>query len=45
MPETMIAASDGSGRFMAHVVTPEDTPAGASVLIQEIFRVNAAIRA
>ena len=45
MPETTIAASDGSGRFMAHVVTPKDTPAGAVVLIQEIFGVNAAMRA
>jgi carboxymethylenebutenolidase len=45
MPETMIAATDGSGRFMAPVVAPKDTPAGAVVLIQEIFGVNAAMRA
>jgi carboxymethylenebutenolidase len=45
MPETMIAATDGSGRFMAHVVAPKDAPAGAVVLIQEIFGVNAAMRA
>jgi len=28
-----------------HVATPKDTPVGASVLIQEIFGVNAAMRA
>jgi carboxymethylenebutenolidase len=45
MPEITIAATDGSGRFAAHLVSPAATPAGAVVLIQEIFGVNAAMRA
>ncbi|MBV1797416.1 dienelactone hydrolase family protein [Siccirubricoccus sp. G192] len=49
MPEIKIAASDGSGEFMAYVAMPKtmpDTaPAGAVVMIQEIFGVNSAMRA
>lgn len=40
-----IAASDGSGDFAAHVAEPAHKPAGAVVVIQEIFGVNAAMRA
>ncbi len=45
MPNTMIQAADGSGSFSALVVEPAKTPAGAVVLIQEIFGVNEAMRA
>jgi carboxymethylenebutenolidase len=40
-----IAATDGAGGFDALVVPPRHTPAGAVVLIQEIFGVNDAMRA
>lgn len=40
-----IPATDGSGAFEALVVTPKTQPAGAVVMIQEIFGVNAAMRA
>lgn len=40
-----IAATDGSGNFEAYVVAPKGTPAGAVVLIQEIFGINDAMRA
>lgn len=42
-----IAAADGSGDFAAHVARPagDGPPRGAVVLIQEIFGVNAAMRA
>jgi carboxymethylenebutenolidase len=45
MPDLQIAAADGSGRFHGHVVTPKTQSAGTVVLIQEIFGVNAAMRA
>ena len=52
MPETVetstvtIAATDGSGSFSAHLARPAGgTPRGAVVMIQEIFGVNAAMRA
>ncbi|WP_207539326.1 dienelactone hydrolase family protein [Sabulicella rubraurantiaca] len=45
MPEITLDAADGSGRFASHVVMPKATPAGAVVLIQEIFGVNANMRA
>ena len=49
MPETKIAARDGAGEFAAYVAKPKGTPsggpAGAVVMIQEIFGVNGAMRA
>ncbi len=50
MPEaTRIAARDGSGEFAAYVAKPKSTPsggpAGAVVMIQEIFGINHAMRA
>jgi carboxymethylenebutenolidase len=39
-----IAATDGSGSFGAYLVEPKEKPAGAVVLIQEIFGVNASMR-
>ena len=44
MPNMTIAATDGSGSFSAYVVQPQKSPAGAVVLIQEIFGVNQAMR-
>jgi carboxymethylenebutenolidase len=44
MPEIEIAAADGSGKFGAYVAMPKTTPAGAVVMIQEIFGVNATMR-
>lgn len=44
MPEIEIAATDGSGSFGAYVAMPRTTPAGAVVMIQEIFGVNATMR-
>ena len=44
MARITINASDGSGRFSAFLVEPKDKPAGAVVLIQEIFGVNQAMR-
>ena len=44
MGSMTIQASDGSGSFEAYVVEPKDKPAGAVVLIQEIFGVNQAMR-
>src|SRR3954451_13618982 len=44
MPEIEIAAADGSGRFGAYLAMPKTTPAGAVVMIQEIFGVNGAMR-
>ena len=44
MPEIEIAAADGSGRFGAYLAMPKATPAGAVVMIQEIFGVNGAMR-
>jgi len=45
MSEIMIDASDGTGRFKALVVEPKAKPAGAVVVIQEIFGINDAMRA
>ncbi len=45
MSNMMVQAADGSGSFSALVVEPKKTPAGAVVLIQEIFGVNDAMRA
>lgn len=44
MATTSIAAIDGSGQFNALVVEPATKPAGAVVVIQEIFGVNEAMR-
>jgi carboxymethylenebutenolidase len=44
MPNLTISATDGSGSFSAYVAEPKSTPAGAVVLIQEIFGVNQAMR-
>lgn len=44
MPEIRIAATDGSGSFGAYLALPKTKPAGAVVMIQEIFGVNAAMR-
>jgi carboxymethylenebutenolidase len=43
MAETTISTADG--RFFAYVAEPEAGPAGSVVVIQEIFGVNAAMRA
>ncbi len=45
MPELTIQATDGSGSFSAYVAMPTQVPAGVVVMIQEIFGVNAAMRA
>ncbi|MGH7101609.1 MAG: dienelactone hydrolase family protein, partial [Acetobacteraceae bacterium] len=45
MATVAIQAADGSGSFNALVVEPRQKPAGAVVLIQEIFGVNEAMRA
>lgn len=42
--ETQLRAADGSGAFAAHLMMPERAPAGAVVLIQEIFGVNRNMR-
>lgn len=39
-----IAASDGTGSFDAHLFEPKNKPAGALVLIQEIFGINASMQ-
>ncbi len=44
MPSISIAATDGAGSFAAFLAEPKDKPAGAVVLIQEIFGVNASMR-
>lgn len=41
MPEIMLDATDGSGRFACHVRHANNMPAGNVVLLQEIFGVNA----
>jgi carboxymethylenebutenolidase len=41
MPAPMLDAADGTGRFTCHLRHPEARPAGAVVLLQEIFGVNA----
>jgi dienelactone hydrolase len=45
MSETTIRAADGSGSFTAYVARPKTSPSGAVVMIQEIFGVNATMRA
>jgi carboxymethylenebutenolidase len=45
MPHVKITAADGTGTFDALVVEPAQKPAGAVVLIQEIFGINDAMRA
>src|SRR5271156_3605336 len=45
MAQVKITASDGSGTFDALLVEPAGKPAGAVVLIQEIFGVNDAMQA
>jgi carboxymethylenebutenolidase len=44
MATIQIAAGDGAGSFDAYLVEPKVKPAGAVVIIQEIFGVNAAMR-
>ncbi|HYZ25015.1 MAG TPA: dienelactone hydrolase family protein [Rhodopila sp.] len=44
MPSLTITATDGAGSFNAYVAEPKARPAGAVVLIQEIFGVNQAMR-
>ncbi len=45
MTDLTIQATDGSGSFSAFLVEPQTKPAGAVVIIQEIFGVNEAMRA
>ena len=45
MGEITIEASDGQGQFQAYVAAPATQPAGAVIMIQEIFGVNATMRA
>jgi carboxymethylenebutenolidase len=44
MASIKIAATDGAGAFDCYVVEPKTKPAGAVVVIQEIFGVNASMR-
>jgi carboxymethylenebutenolidase len=44
MASITIKAADGSGSFQAYVLEPQTQPAGAVVVIQEIFGVNQAKR-
>jgi carboxymethylenebutenolidase len=44
MASITIPAGDGAGSFTAYLVEPKAKPAGAVVLIQEIFGVNQAMR-
>ena len=44
MSSIRITAGDGAGSFDAYLVEPQRKPAGAVVLIQEIFGVNQAMR-
>ena len=44
MVSIAINASDGAGSFQAYVVEPKTKPAGAVVVIQEVFGVNQAMR-
>lgn len=44
MPDIRIAATDGKGEFAAYLAMPKRTPAGAVVMIQEIFGVNRTMR-
>ncbi len=45
MPTITIQATDQSGSFAAYLAEPKRKPAGAVVVIQEIFGVNASLRA
>ncbi len=45
MTDMQLQATDGSGAFKALVVRPAKQPAGAVVVIQEIFGINDAMRA
>ena len=45
MTDLTIQATDGSGSFSALLVEPQSKPAGAVVIIQEIFGVNEAMQA
>src|SRR6188472_1388466 len=44
MPSITIEATDNSGSFSAFLVEPKNKPAGAVVLIQEIFGINESMR-
>jgi carboxymethylenebutenolidase len=44
MGEITVAASDGSGSFFAYVAEPATTPAGAVIVIQEIFGVSDSLK-
>jgi carboxymethylenebutenolidase len=44
MPHITIDATDGSGSFTAYLAEPKHKPAGAVVLIQEIFGINDSMR-
>ena len=44
MANITIRASDGAGSFSAYLAEPKTKPAGAVVLIQEVFGVNQAMR-
>lgn len=44
MSDIHLRAADGSGEFTAHLAMPKNAPAGAVVLIQEIFGVNRTMR-
>jgi len=44
VPTISITATDGTGTFDAHIAEPQHTPAGAVVLIQEIFGVNDSLK-
>ncbi len=44
MATIKITATDGTGTFDAYVVQPKEKPAGAVVLIQEIFGVNQSMK-
>ncbi|HUZ65333.1 MAG TPA: dienelactone hydrolase family protein [Acetobacteraceae bacterium] len=44
MPSITIKATDGAGSFAAYVAEPKKKPAGAVVVIQEIFGVNRSLR-
>jgi carboxymethylenebutenolidase len=44
MTSITISATDGGGSFQAYLVEPNTEPAGAVVVIQEVFGVNQAMR-
>jgi carboxymethylenebutenolidase len=45
MNNISITATDGTGTFSAYIATPAQTPAPAVIVIQEIFGINADMRA